>query len=103
MFVERNEVSTERLFLPTPNSGLPSLLAIFAQITRMALLVKIDNKKYEKFVAELLNKLGYAATSLNADDVEDISLGKLMKQNSKKDVLMFNEAQAAYKKMSKRK
>lgn len=69
----------------------------------MALLVRIDNKKDEKFLAELLGKLGYAATSVDADELEDLAFGKLMKQNSKKDVLMFHEAQAVYKKTPKRK
>lgn len=69
----------------------------------MALLVKIDNKKEEKFVAELLTKLGYAATSLDTNEMEDIAFGKIMKQNSRKDILTFQEAQLAYKKMPKRK
>lgn len=69
----------------------------------MALLVRVDNKKDEKFLAELLSKLGYSTSAVDPDELEDITFGKLMKQNSRKDVLTFNEAQAAYKKMPKRK
>ncbi len=69
----------------------------------MGLLVKIDNKRDEKFVAELLCKLGFMAKSVDIDEIEDFAFAAVMKKNNRKDILSLSEAKVAYKKASRRK
>ncbi len=69
----------------------------------MSLIVNTRNRKDEKFVAVLLEKLGYNATSVNVDELEDIAFGSILKKNNPKDVLEVNEAKAYYAKLRKRK
>lgn len=69
----------------------------------MSLIVNTRNRKDEKFVAELLQKLGYKATSVDVDGLEDIAYASIMKKNNPKDVLTANEAKAYYAKLKKRK
>lgn len=48
-----------------------------------ALLIKPRNSTEFKFIADLLNKLGVGASSLSAEELEDIGLSKLMKKVDK--------------------
>ncbi len=68
----------------------------------MSLIVKTSNRKDEKFLAELLSKLGYKSKSVDIDELEDLSFGYIMKKNDEKDLLTFEEAKTQYSKMKKR-
>ena len=69
----------------------------------MSLIVNTKNRKDEKFVGELLHKLGFISKSVEIDELEDIAYASIMKKNKSKDVLTFNEAKAHYSKLKKRK
>ncbi|MDQ3111632.1 MAG: hypothetical protein M3R17_17220 [Bacteroidota bacterium] len=69
----------------------------------MSLLVNIKNRKDEKFVAELLGKLGFSSKSVEIDELENIAFGAVMKKNNPKELLAVNEAKADYSKLKKRK
>jgi hypothetical protein len=43
-----------------------------------AIIIKSDNLKNLKLLADLAQQLGGKAASVNADDVEDLLLGELM-------------------------
>jgi hypothetical protein len=66
----------------------------------MALLVKIPNKKDEKYVAELLKRLGFAAEFIDADTLEDIALGAIIKKNTKKGLLSLEQARILFEKLN---
>jgi hypothetical protein len=69
----------------------------------MSLIINTKNRKDEKFVVELLHKLGFKATSVDIDELEDIAYAAIMRKNNSKDVLTFNEAKAHYSKLKKKK
>ncbi|CAN5897823.1 hypothetical protein BH11BAC7_BH11BAC7_31000 [soil metagenome] len=69
----------------------------------MSLLVNVKSRKDEKFLAELLEKLGYKAKPVSVDEIEDIEYASILKQNNPKDVLAVSEAKAYYSKLKKRK
>jgi hypothetical protein len=69
----------------------------------MSLLVNIKNRKDEKFVAQLLNKLGFQSKSVDSDELENIAFGAVLKKNNPEEVLSVAEAKTVYSKLKKRK
>lgn len=69
----------------------------------MSLIVNTRSRKDEKFVADLLQKLGYLAKPISIDELEDLAFGSILKKNNPKDVMEVNEAKAYYSKLTKRK
>jgi len=69
----------------------------------MSLIVKTQSRKDEKFLAELLNKLGFKSRAIDVEELEDLGFGYLMKKNDDKDAFTVQEAKARYAKMKKRK
>lgn len=43
------------------------------------MVITPKNQTEFKFISELLNKLGFTATSLNEEELEDLGLSKMMK------------------------
>jgi len=69
----------------------------------LALLVKTNNKHDEKFVSELLTRLGFSFKTVDEEVMEDLAFGAILKKNSRKGVVSLSKAKRVYKSLTRKK
>ena len=67
-----------------------------------SIIIHAENKKDISLLKELSEKMGLSAQILNVDEKEDINLAQLMKQNKETDNLIYEEAVAYYRSLTKK-